>query len=93
LSAAEEVNEAGMDWESLAQYIGRRDLNDNEIYEGDVVNIWQRLTEHKNGFGLTMVEFVNGQWNIYDRSIFTIENGVEIIGNIYENPELLPRKD
>ena len=77
-----------------AQYITLRDKNDIEIYEGDILkDDYGRilLAEwHNYGFSfkaITVTNFVRardiGEW-FDDEGILP-----EIIGNIYENPELI----
>ncbi|MEC0171676.1 YopX family protein [Paenibacillus graminis] len=70
----------------LSQYTGRKDRNDEEIYEGDIMRAY-------NDFGdvfsqLTVVRFDQEkmEWKGVDWSDLKNE---EVIGNIYENPELL----
>ena len=68
------------------QYTGLKDKNDKEIYEGDIFN---SLHDFGPGGWLErqgVVEFnlMNGYgWNYWDL------DSLEIIGNIYENPELI----
>lgn len=66
----------------LMQYTGLKDKNGVEIYEGDIV----RYTLDGELFTMN-IEFVF-QDNLTGYDI-TDENEPEIIGNIYENPELL----
>lgn len=82
------------------QYTGLKDKSGKEIYEGDVLKITKEIED--NGFiykagQMAMVEwhhagFIYNFINIMpDRKIWPFFEGfaVEIIGNIYENPELL----
>ena len=75
----------------LMQYTGLKDKNGVEIYEGDIVEFYidfgygmqkviAKITYKDSGFkyeSLAGTDFMN------------IFNDVKIIGNIYENPELL----
>ena len=77
------------------QYTGLHDKNGKEIYEGDVVlysSEWGNceVVWKYGGFGLE----VNGVGGFTDgfHSFSTVSAGqkdCEVIGNIYENPELL----
>lgn len=74
----------------LMQYTGLKDKNGTEIYEGDIVS------DSING-GLGEVFFDEGCFLIDWEDEFTTitlhqnirEFGVEVAGNIHENPELL----
>jgi hypothetical protein len=70
------------------QYTGLKDKNGKEIYESDLVN----------GF-IGDLEVINGKV-VFDAGAFSVDvgnylpclyefQGIEIIGNIYENPELM----
>ena len=75
----------------LMQYIGLEDKIGREIYEGDIITITLDTGNVITG----SVGMNNGQWSIkyYDRyySLVSIwyEIKPEVIGNIYENPELI----
>ena len=85
------------DWDKiiLMQYTGLKDKNGKEVYEGDVIRQSSDLCIIEScvgGFDCQMlVELKNGgtlRGSVYNFS-FLSEKYCEIIGNIYENPELL----
>lgn len=72
----------------LMQYTGLKDENGVEIYEGDVVETPSqaicKITYSKDHYCGFVAEEIRGNWHW---NISQIE--VTVIGNIYENPELL----
>ena len=80
----------------LMQYTGLHDKNGQEIYEGDIV-----YCQTKFGKAKAIIKFIDGKFVAYWNSALTHpENGhhiacyeinkrFEVIGNIYDNPELL----
>jgi uncharacterized phage protein (TIGR01671 family) len=79
----------------LMQYTGLKDKNGVEVFEGDIVERRYLHGSVNRGY----IEFVNGSFKIrYIKlevgvakvvGFSTISKGYKIIGNIYENPELL----
>ena len=69
----------------VMQYTGLKDKNGTEIYEGDIVDINEPPAE------VNRVEFYAGTYWLSPHGLVLAdwnESG-EVIGNIYENPELL----
>lgn len=77
----------------LMQYTGLQDKNGKEIYEGDVVKwfsnrVEKAIVQFSNGiFQLKIQEPENDDY--YMDILYNWTNTIEVIGSIYENPELL----
>jgi uncharacterized phage protein (TIGR01671 family) len=76
----------------LMQYTGLNDKNGKEIYEWDILQ-WKFNNEDRlykvlwdNGCGRWLVENIN---DTKDITHILHDSFTEIVGNIYENPELL----
>lgn len=85
----------------LMQFTGLRDKNGKEIYEGDFVKIKNEYGEDLLPETVTVSVMAGWrsvfEWTEMDEEgpnkkcrdmALTYENGREIIGNVYENPEL-----
>ncbi|MCC2443245.1 YopX family protein [Bacillus cereus] len=88
----------------LMQYTGLKDKNDKEIYEGDIVkyldgNEWSTESgydcEEFNNHGAIFFDEECGRYDVTNKQgigyddLFDCGVDFEIIGNIYENPELV----
>lgn len=72
----------------LMQFTGLQDAKGNEIYEGDIVRIGSFVPQvWQVGFNRGGFCFFN-EGDVFYNDIKYCEDG-EVIGNIYENPELL----
>jgi uncharacterized phage protein (TIGR01671 family) len=79
----------------LMQFTGLKDKNGKEIYEGDIVRF--NYSDEQNGYsGSQIVKFAEFEAGFYPfclRSRWRANiDDIEVIGNIYENPELLFNK-
>lgn len=82
----------------MLQYTGIVDKNGKEIYEGDVLTLGDRNYSLHYGLHATWVMSIVplGNWELgRGPFIFLWQNysESEVIGNIYENPELLTTKE
>lgn len=79
---------------AIMQYTGFLDKNKKEIYVGDIIAPFNKaLGPHKIIFseGSFCIENSIGVWGTLKRAfdISHFNTDIEVIGNIYENPELL----
>lgn len=74
--------------ETVGQYTGLTDKNGKKIFEGDILAVGENGKSYQNVY----VHYKNGAFRV---SIFAIDilesrnTESEVIGNIYNNPELL----
>ena len=77
----------------LMEYTGLKDMKEKEIYEGDIVTLHN--DKYKVIFNTGEARYVLREDEFEMEIPFTNNNNrrMEIIGNIYENPELLGDKN
>lgn len=82
----------------LIEYTDLKDKKGREIYEGDILKVTDEedvINTLDSNTGIGVVEWLNkwGFWNVsrIENSLGDLKEcyGVEVIGNIYDNPELL----
>jgi uncharacterized phage protein (TIGR01671 family) len=86
----------------LMQYTGLKDKNGKEIYEGDILRFRSNLLKRQNGLCIGLVKYDEELASYFltkanyegksmeDYSLYSQFN-YEVIGNIYENKELLEK--
>ncbi len=76
--------------ETVGQYTGLKDRNGNRIFEGDILKAVRSDRERIFHVEYTGTEFYVPEfhWNLSD---VDFDYQLEVIGNIYDNPELIPK--
>ncbi len=78
-----------IDPETAGQFIGRLDKNGKEVFEGDLIRYGDSIYE---------VKYYPGRFEGYKNGILSMyfypenESHYEVIGNIYENGDLLEKR-
>lgn len=80
--------------DEVMQYTGLKDDQSKEIYSGDILHVGVDYPEEYSY--LAEVVFVNGMFCVspsvekpFDTFLYNINKWSRIVGNIFENPELL----
>ena len=91
--------------DTVGQYTGLTDKNGKKIFEGDIVHILgnQQVEDWKNVDYIALIAFLDGGFCAIDGTIndhafrryalARMDFDLEVIGNIYDNPELLGGAD
>lgn len=76
--------------DTVGQFIGFRDKNKKEIYEGDLIRINDKedlykveWNEDNAAFILITIDFIKADFDCY------YADELEVVGNVYDNPELI----
>ena len=76
----------------MLQYTGLKDKNGKEIYEGDVVRSYNDYWDGCKSLDL-ICWWGDGEWSFGGHPWCEVgEEKCEVIGNIYEHPELLEKE-
>lgn len=77
--------------ESIGEFTGLKDIDDKEIYEGDIVKCDDGFIDN-----IGRVDWYHGGWFVFYKAHpvnylnwFIHKEKVTVIGNIHDNPELL----
>lgn len=83
-----------IDPETVCQYTGLTDRNGRKIFEGDIVEVTEGSLDCDNGKGNVL--FYDGLWYVDgepQNSLYDLrdmgDHEIEVIGNIFDNPELI----
>lgn len=99
---AEMSNEYGVtgievDYKTISEYTGLTDTSGKKIFEGDIV----RVVDIYNHTVIYSIDYKSGSFCInqkgvnFSTDLGSVYNGkyeIEVIGNIYDNPELLNKR-
>lgn len=78
-----------LDWATVGQLTDIEEKSGREIYEGDIVRGFAGEVGDVEMFDGAFVQNVYEDGELHHQNMHTEQDEWEVIGNIYENPELL----
>lgn len=93
----EHLQETIIDEETIGQFTGLKDKNGKEIYEGDIVSFNLKSDSEGQPYIIGYIEYqttFSGYRIMSFEGSFALDyniKDIEVIGNIYDNPELLEK--
>ena len=87
------IDDEEIDEKTIGQYTGLNDKNGNKIFEGDIVEEKKHISIVKWDDSLcSYVTFTEKLNHITNLAYYYKTSKLEVIGNIYDNPEILEEK-
>ena len=92
LNMENHIKLADVNVETVGQYTGLDDKNGKEIYEGDIVKLDSNMLKmtgivtYHNNEAVFVLEDLHDE---IEECLWYMQEDLEVIGNIYDNPELL----